>query len=366
MRAMGAMGPTGKRMHAAAAAAALTMLAAGCAAPGAPPAASGGDSCKGKTVSVGVTKSASDAPFYVAEDKGYFADEGLKIRFMPFDSAAKMIAPLGSGQLDVGAGAPSAGFYNAVARDVKLRIVADKGSMPAGHGYMPLMVRKDLYDSGKVKHISDLKGRKVAEPAQGTATSSTAAVMLKHEGLDYDDVKHEYIGFPEHVTAYGNKAVDAGLTTEPSASIAEKRGTAVRLATPPDFYKNQQLAVLLYGGAFAAKNSKAGTCFMRAYLRGARDYTSAISKGKVTAKGSGDVVRSVSRATRIDPDLYRSLVANYVHPDGKVNVSSLRRDYDFFRKQGWTEGKVSVGSLVDTSFAEAAVKKLGPYHKPGS
>lgn len=357
---------TRKRADAAAAVAALTLLTAGCAAPGAPEGAAGGDSCKGKTVAVGVTKSASDAPFYVAKDRGYFTDEGLKVRFMPFDSAAKMIAPLGSGQLDVGAGAPSAGFYNAVARDVKLRIVADKGSMPSGHGYMPLMVRKDLYDSGKVRDIGDLKGRKFAEPAQGTATSNTAAVMLKHDGLDYDDVEHEYLGFPEHVTAYGNKAIDAGLTTEPSASIAEKRGTAVRLATPPDYYKNQQLAVLLYGGAFAAKDSKAGTCFMKAYLRGARDYTSAIKDGKVNAKGSDAVVRSVSRATKIDPKLYRSMVANYVHPDGKVNVASLRRDYSFFQKQGWAEGKASVGSIVDTSFAEAAVKKLGPYHKPGS
>ncbi|MEZ7003634.1 ABC transporter substrate-binding protein [Streptomyces sp. AD55] len=359
-------GRTTRRARTAAAAttASLALLATGCAG-GSTEAASGGGACAGQTVRVGVTKSASDAPFYVAEEKGYFEDQGLKVRFLPFDSAAKMIAPLGAGQLDVGAGAPSAGFYNAVARDVKLRIVADKGSMPENHGYMPLMVRKDLYDSG-VKSIRDLKGLKLAEPAQATATSSTAAVMLGEEGLDYDDVKHEYLGFAEHVTAYQNKAIDAGLTTEPSASIAEKQGFAVRLATPPDYYDNQQLAVVLYGDAFAEKNSQVGTCFMTAYLRGARDYTAAMSDGKVTGDGSEEIVRIVSKATGIEPKLYQSLVANYVHPDGNVHVESLRQDYEFFKKRGWMEGKASVDELVDTSFAEAAVKELGPYEKSGS
>ncbi len=359
-------GRTTRRARTAAAAttASLALLATGCAG-GSTEAASGGGACAGQTVRVGVTKSASDAPFYVAEEKGYFEDQGLKVRFLPFDSAAKMIAPLGAGQLDVGAGAPSAGFYNAVARDVKLRIVADKGSMPENHGYMPLMVRKDLYDSG-VKSIRDLKGLKLAEPAQATATSSTAAVMLGEEGLDYDDVTHEYLGFAEHVTAYQNKAIDAGLTTEPSASIAERQGFAVRLATPPDYYDNQQLAVVLYGDAFAEKNSQVGTCFMTAYLRGARDYTAAMSDGKVTGDGSEEIVRIVSKATGIEPKLYQSLVANYVHPDGNVHVESLRQDYEFFKKQGWMEGKASVDELVDTSFAEAAVKELGPYEKSGS
>jgi NitT/TauT family transport system substrate-binding protein len=344
--------------------ASLALPTAGC---GGSTQAANGQSCSGKTVTIGITKSASDAPFYVAEDKGYFKKQGLTAKFVPFDSAAKMIAPLGAGQLDVGAGAPSAGFYNAVARGVKLRIVADKGSMPKGYGYMPLMVRKDLYDSGKVKSIADLKGLKVAEPAQATATSSTAAVLLASGGLAYGDVKHEFIGFAEQPTAFTNKAIDAALITEPSATVAEQRGVAVRLAAPPDFYDNQQLAVVVYGGTFAAKQSELGKCVMTAYLEGARDYVSALSDGKVTGKGADEIVNIVTKATGLKPEIYRTIVANYVNPDGTVNNNSLRRDYDFFQKQGWLEGnKTSVDDLVDASFAQAAVAKLGAFHKAGS
>jgi NitT/TauT family transport system substrate-binding protein len=322
--------------------------------------------CDGTKVSVGITKSASDAPFYVANQKGYFKEEGLTVDFVPFDSAAKMIPPLGGGQLDVGAGAPSAGFYNAVARDVNLRIVADKGSMPEHYGYMPLMVRKELFDSGKVTKIADLQGLKVAEPAQATATSSTLSTMLASANLKYDDVKHEYIGFPEHAAALGNGAIDASLTTEPSATAAEQQGAAVRLATPPDFYDNQQLAVVLYSDTFAKDKAKAAQCFMNAYLKGARDYISAFDNGKLRA-GAGDAIaKIVADASGLDAALYAKTTPNYVDPDGKVNVKSLQKDYDFFDKQGYLEGSVKIDDIVDTSFAKAAVAKLGPFKSSGS
>src|SRR5437764_15310016 len=67
-------------------------------------------------IRVGTTNSSSDAPLFIAEKKGYFKQEGLQVEFTSFDSAARMIAPLGAGQLEVGAGSPAAGFFNAAAR----------------------------------------------------------------------------------------------------------------------------------------------------------------------------------------------------------------------------------------------------------
>ena len=56
----------------------------------------------------------------------------------------------------------SAALINAIARDVPLKLIADKGSLRQGFGYESLVVRKDLFDSGAVKTIPDLKGRKIA------------------------------------------------------------------------------------------------------------------------------------------------------------------------------------------------------------
>src|SRR5712691_1768948 len=79
------------------------------------------------TVRVGIANTSSDVGFFIADKKGYFNQEGIQVLFTDFESAAKMVAPLGSGQLDVGGGASSAGLYNAVARGINIKIVADKG-----------------------------------------------------------------------------------------------------------------------------------------------------------------------------------------------------------------------------------------------
>src|SRR5450631_3953850 len=84
---------------------------------------------------VGVVGTTSDAPFFIADAKGYFRDEGLTVAFIRFDSAAKMVVPLGSGELDVGGGATSSALYNAAKREVNIKIVADKGRTAKGHAF---------------------------------------------------------------------------------------------------------------------------------------------------------------------------------------------------------------------------------------
>jgi len=74
---------------------------------------------------VGVVGTTSDASFFIADAKGYFKAEGLTVSFIRFDSAAKMIVPLGSGELDAGGGATSSALYNAAKRDVNIKIVGD-------------------------------------------------------------------------------------------------------------------------------------------------------------------------------------------------------------------------------------------------
>ena len=70
---------------------------------------------------------------------------------LPFASAAKMVVPLGTGDLDVGGGTVAAGLYNAVARGINIKIVADKGSIAQGYEYSTLLVRKDLDPALKEK-----------------------------------------------------------------------------------------------------------------------------------------------------------------------------------------------------------------------
>src|SRR5213082_2855784 len=139
-------------------------------------------------VSVGATSVTSDAPIYIADKKGYFRDEGLAVKVENFRSASDMVPHLGTGTLDAGAGSASAGLYNAVARGIKIKIVADKASSPSGYGATKILVRKDHIDSGRYKGPKDFKGMKFAMNAPGVSNTATLNALLKSVGLNYSDV----------------------------------------------------------------------------------------------------------------------------------------------------------------------------------
>jgi hypothetical protein len=62
-----------------------------------------------------------------------------------------------------------------------------------------------------------------------------------------------------------------------------------------------------------------------------------------------------------DKALLVRVVANGCNPNGAANRASLATDLAFYRAQGLITGDATVDQLVDHSFVEAALAKLGPY-----
>jgi NitT/TauT family transport system substrate-binding protein len=287
-------------------------------------------------VKIGISRTISDAGYYMADAMGFFRDEGIDV---------------------------SAGFYNAVGRGILMKIVADQASIKPGYGYSSLMVRKDLVDSGRYKSFADLKGMKVAIGAPGTGTASALNEALKKGGLKYSDVDVVYIGFPEHLPTYKNKGIDASITNEPTMTRAIEDGVAVRVAGNDITYPDQQTAVTFYADNFIRNRRDVAERFMRAYLRGVRMYNDALRDGRLAGPKANEVIPILVKYTTIkDESMFRRMVPSYCNPDGEVNVTSLKKDLEFFRELGLIEKKdASVDGVVDSSFAKAAVAKLGPY-----
>src|SRR5580693_8776255 len=134
-------------------------------------------------LTIGTIGASSDAPLFIADAMGYYAEQGLKVNFIRFDSAAKMIPSLGSGEVDVGSGATSAGLYNAVKRGINIKVVSDKARNAPGYGFEAILARTDLVDSGKIKSVADFKGLKVAMSANGNSENAIMNYALVQAGL---------------------------------------------------------------------------------------------------------------------------------------------------------------------------------------
>jgi NitT/TauT family transport system substrate-binding protein len=316
-----------------------------------------------KVASAGI---ASDIGFFLAHKKGYFRDEGLDVSLTTLPNSPQMIGPLGRGQLDVGAGTVAASLYNAVAQNIAIRAVADKGSMRKGYGFSGLLVRKDLVDSGRFKSLRDLKGMKIAVGTFGSANSSAVNEALKRGGLTWNDANMVAITFPEHLAAYANKAIDASMTNEPTASEAVKEGLAVRIAGNDEIYPDQQTAVVIYSEEFTHKRPQLALKFMRAYIKAIREYNDALKDGKIAGPNAEEVISTLTEYTFIkDARLHREITPAAIDPDGRMNLKGLANDLQFFKERKLIQDPaITVERIIDTSFAETAVKQLGPYRPP--
>jgi NitT/TauT family transport system substrate-binding protein len=102
--------------------------------------------------------------------------------------------------------------------------------------------------------------------------------------------------------------------------------------------------------------------FARAYIRAARFYNDAIAGGTMSGPKAAEVVSIlVKYSLTKDPEIHKAVFPPSIDPDGKLNVDSLRKDWQFFKDTGQIDGSVTVDGLLDTSFAEAAVASLGRY-----
>ena len=315
-------------------------------------------------VRVGTANLASDAPLFLADKLGYFQDQNVEVEFVYLASGTQMIAPMGTGELDAGAGGPSAALYNAAVREINIKAVADKGRLSPGYGYNPIMVRKDLWDSGKVRTLRDLKGLSIADASRGSAADSTINEALKKGGLTWNEVKITILNFTDMAAGFQNGAVDAGCVSEPFATAMLQKGLAVRLATSDTFYPNQQIAVLFFGSKFIAQRPEIGRRFMVAYVRALRYYFEGLKDGHYYGANGQTVVSILAQYTPIkDPAIYADMIPAGVDPNGYLNVASMEKDRQLWGQLGELNGTITAPQVVDLSFVDAANRTLGKFRR---
>jgi len=126
----------------------------------------------------------------------------------------------------------------------------------------------------------------------------------------------------------------------------------------------QQTAALLFADEFINKRRAVAQKFMNAYIRALRDYNDALKDGRIAGPGADEIVAILTKYTRVkDAKVYRDMTPFAANPDGHVNKASLQNDWDFFKSRGLISGHVTVDQVIDNSFADEAVHRLGVYKR---
>jgi NitT/TauT family transport system substrate-binding protein len=298
-----------------------------------------------EVVKLGDLFAISNAAIYIAIEKGYFKEQGIRNEIANFASAAKMLPALTAGEIEVSVGTASAGLFNAIAAGAPYRIVADKGQARAGSGYVLLAVRKDLVDSGQVKGVKDLKGKKVALFAKGIIQDYLMGKMAEEAGLTIKDFDITYLGAPSQLTALETKAIDAAQTVEPWGSRFEERAVAVKFRTP-DQVKGLtpvQIACIMYSGKFINERRDVAQRWMNAYLKAARLFAERGTK-------DDELAAIIAKYTKNPVNVVKAAIPHYQAPDGKLVLESLSDQIKWFVANGYMKEPVPIEKAVDLTF----------------
>lgn len=208
---------------------------------------------------------AVDSHMWLAQERGYFADEGLEIEPVQFDSGISLSQALAGGSVDLaGMGAVISNFP---AQGQGTAVLANNIEADTAQIWVD--------PEADIESVEDLAGREVAT-TQGTTAHVLLQVAMDDVGMHADEVELVNSEMPTAVNAFISGSVPALVTWSPfNAQIEENRPEAELLTTAREYFP--EAAIL--GGWVATndlmdQNPEAVDAFTRAWLRANEDLVS--------------------------------------------------------------------------------------------
>lgn len=168
---------------------------------------------------IGWVGAMANAPALIADQKGFFAQEGLKVELKPFGDGPVIQQAMAGGELDVGyIGAPP--VYQWFSRGLDSRILAK-----VNYGQAAIVAKA----SGPIAGLSDLRGRRLAGVARGSGMDVLLRgyVLKDAAALDPEtDLSLSQLPVGNMNAALDTGTVDAVFSWEPFVSQALLRGSS--------------------------------------------------------------------------------------------------------------------------------------------
>lgn len=299
----------------------------------------------------------TDAGVYIGEEYGLFKEAGIAFSYRRLENASALLAAAATDQLDVVGVSLTPGLFTAGQQGINLRVVGDKESILPNFAATQFVVRNELVAATTAETLQRLKGRPVAVSGRTSASYFMLGTLLTKYGMSLGELKIVELSYSNTLAALSNGAIDAAVELEPflSNALASKTVKAVS-----DFVESlphgASIVPIVYSEKFAA-NRTAGETFMLAYMKAVRIYTDAFLKGIDKDR----IIDIIARRTNFDPEIIRNSNPVGFEPNQDVSVPFLEQVQRFYLDQKFITTPVDVNTLVDRSFAQAAVRVLGAY-----
>lgn len=307
-------------------------------------------------IKVGTLPFLSNSILKIAQEEGYFSEQGLAVEFIVQKSSTEFIPLLVQGELDVATPALTAGFFNAVASGGNLKMVLPLTNFSVQTcASIGILARQTDVDAGTYATPTEWKGVKIT-PSTASVQSTSNYVLnqaLAQGGLTLDDIALTIVDLPAQAQALLSGQTDLIYAIEPWITrMSADPGIALLMPAEP-FAADLTSSMIVFGGKLL-DNPDLGERFATAYLKAVRQY----SEGK-TARN----VELIAAYTQLEPELVEEMCWPATSLDGAVNVESVLAYQTWLQQQNALDRLVSPDEFLDIRFAQAANKMLAEVAK---
>ena len=308
-------------------------------------------------VHVGLVRSITSGVTLDAIEKGYFKEVGIKVETEPLDTSANSIALLSQNKFDLIEGGISAGYFNGLEKDLPITMVMDRVSTPIGHN---LMLRPDL--AGKITDVKQLKGKVIGTNGAGSVSTYEIGKLLELGGLTIKDVELEDPAVPaicHRVRQQGDRrrarhpAVDAAVCRRQDRGAVPGFGRSHQ--ADPDDHRGRHDEHRLV----EEECRRGAQLFRRLHARACATIAKPIIAALRARNSSTCWCAPAPRRGRKSSTIRKR--GRHAARPASINIASMLDMQDWYVANKFSTAKFPAERLVDSTYADYAVKKLGPF-----
>lgn len=281
---------------------------------------------------VGYIPIADASQLFIAQEKGYFKEEGLEIEMIQLQGGPKILEALGSESIDVG-------FSNVVSlilsKNAGLNFVAISGGPieDESHKEHAIIVLKE----SSINTPQELSKKKLAINARKNIDELMVLEFLQKYGVNPNDISIVEIPFPNMQNVLLAKEVDAIAAIEPYVTFAlQDERTKVLSYNYVDLYPKVEISTYVVSRKWLNENKETTAKFYRA-IQKATNFANS---------NETDVKTIVSKYTSLTTDQIKNVTLPRF--GDKLNVSDLQSVADRLFARGWTDSKIDAEELIYT------------------
>jgi NitT/TauT family transport system substrate-binding protein len=301
-------------------------------------------------VKLGVVKVAANGPNFIAQERGYFAAEGIDVEILPFDSAEPIAVAIVSGDIDFGATGPGAAFYNLAGQN-KIRIISGLARDVPGFPVFTFVVSNQAYAAGFTSFAA-LGGHSVSTTQFGAPSHYAINLIEQKFNIDPKTVRVVPLqSLPNQVSGTVGGQVDAGVILATVATPAINRG-ALKLVGYVGDVTPIQTGALFTSAKHADQNSDLVKHFLAAFHKGALDYHNAFVGPDEKRRDGADasaLLEIIAKYVGQSPDQLRAGIS-YIDAGATLDVGDILRQLAWFQAQGMVKPDVRGDQVYDKRY----------------